>query len=385
MKKFVELIQRVYTERYQTVIDRILKSKMPVAYLSIRTLSNAIEIVEDLRKQGMNITNLVTTTVPPEDLKVDFNLVQLADFNKIQPRPEYIFTVDRTWDVTNARVAKKTAPDCKIISMVLLYNDHTNIYETFMSHLTDLQGVYESLIDETSRRTFCGYWLGNICNRFDELVYSDMPHYFCEGFIPPKGGVVIEGGSYDGGSATIFAEMGYKVYGFELEKGNYEKIKPIAREKNFVIENLGLGAAKGELKFTPTPNGPGSYINAAGSEVAKITTIDAYVRENALPRVDFIKLDVEGSELNVLRGATVTINRFKPILAISAYHKWDDFWVLMNFIKSVRPDYKFALRQFPENREGIPSMFGAASDDYLYDFGLEIDWRDFYECVLFAR
>ena len=131
--------------------------------------------------------------------------------------------------------------------------------------------------------------------------------------------------------------------------------------------------------------GSGNSWNAKGADVSQVTTIDAYARENNLPSVDFIKLDVEGAELDVLQGATSTIARFKPILAISAYHKVDDFWVLMNFVKSIRPDYEFAMRQGAETPEEEPAHFPNGVAEYYYSLGLEPQIRYFWECVLFAR
>ena len=66
-------------------------------------------------------------------------------------------------------------------------------------------------------------------------------------------------------------------------------------------------------------------MNSDGADVVQIMSIDSYVAEKKLPRVDFIKLDVEGAELDTLKGAATTIARFKPILALSAYHKWETF------------------------------------------------------------
>ena len=98
-----------------------------------------------------------------------------------------------------------------------------------------------------------------------------------------------------------------------------------------------------------------------------------------------IKLDVEGAELDVLRGAAATIVRFKPILALSAYHKFDDFWVLMNFVKSLRSDYEFALRHSYDSPEDVPINFSEKYINYLTSLGLEAGARSYGECVLFAR
>jgi FkbM family methyltransferase len=55
-----------------------------------------------------------------------------------------------------------------------------------------------------------------------------------------------------------------------------------------------------------------------------LTTIDKLVAELGLPKVDFIKMDIEGAEPNALRGARGTLERWHPKLSISAYHKPND-------------------------------------------------------------
>ena len=380
MKKFVELIQRVHQERFSIVIGKIIAEKIPVAFLSLAPIENVADKIKNLVKDGINVTDLITgTSAPPLAAEqFDINITPLNEVSSMQPRPKYIFTLDPT----DARVAVKYVPDC-----ITLYPTSKNtdpIYETFMNHLTDLREVYESLIDEDSKKTFCGWWLGNISQNFGELAFSNNQHYILEGFIPKRDDIFIDVGACDGGTAAYFSDMGYKVYAFEMDKKNFEKAKLVAEEKKFVIENLGLGSYKHQMRYTA--QGSMSKFNPKGEEVANITTLDAYVRENDISRVDFIKFDVEGAEMDVLQGATTTISRFKPILAISAYHKWDDFWVLMKYVKSIRSDYEFAMRQYRSSLEDLqPSESNLKLENYLYSLGLDVKVCWYNECVLFAR
>ncbi len=301
----------------------------------------------------------------------------MSDAAEIYPQPEYIFTLSEI----DARFAIKNFPNSKVISLDWGNSDH--IYETFMAHIDDLSEVYESLIDEASRKTFRGYWLGRISNRGGEIVYSNAAHYLIDGFIPESGAIVFDCGVFDGGTATVFTEMGYKVYGFEIDRINYERSLKVAEEKNFVVENLGLGSYKHVAKYTPT-GGSDNKLIENGAAIVAVTTIDAYARENNMPRVDFIKMDCEGAELDILKGAKTSIARFKPILALSAYHKLDDFWTLMNFVKSIRPDYEFAMRQSYETPEEEPFNFRSGVDHFIA-LGLEPHRQTVGECVLFAR
>ena len=261
-------------------------------------------------------------------------------------------------------------PDAKIITHAPEIWGQTNdtlVFDVFIKHLPELLDVYESLIDEESKKTFCGYWRGMISNRISEIVCANTPQYICPGFLPKKDDILIDCGVYDGGTSLRFVNMGCKVYGFELDEKIFKVAAELAKKRNFVVENFGLG----------------SFKHVANS--IQMTTIDSYVGEKNLPRVDFIKMDVEGAELDILKGAAITIMKYKPILALSAYHKLDDFWTLMNFVKSLRPDYEFAMRQYATTIEDVSSFFPESVISFLKSFDLEINLPDYNECVLFAR
>lgn len=77
-------------------------------------------------------------------------------------------------------------------------------------------------------------------------------------------------------------------------------------------------------------------------------------KENALPRVDSIKADIEGYERYMLMGAQETLRRFAPKLALCTYHLPDDPEVLSELIliKQANPDYNIVLK----TKSGIASV-----------------------------
>lgn len=74
-----------------------------------------------------------------------------------------------------------------------------------------------------------------------------------------------------------------------------------------------------------------------------VTMLDDVVSERRLASVDFIKMDVEGGEVDALKGARQTILRHGPRLAISVYHLARDLPDVVAAIRQARPDYQFFL------------------------------------------
>lgn len=74
-------------------------------------------------------------------------------------------------------------------------------------------------------------------------------------------------------------------------------------------------------------------------ESISLTTIDKLVTELKLDRVDFIKMDIEGSERKALAGAKGTLTQFKPRLAISSKHFADDVKTIPEIVSSMVPSY----------------------------------------------
>ena len=67
MERFIELIEQIHKERFDAVINKIVAEKIPVAFLSIAPLENAVEVVKNLRAQNLNVATLLNPIPPPLD------------------------------------------------------------------------------------------------------------------------------------------------------------------------------------------------------------------------------------------------------------------------------------------------------------------------------
>lgn len=103
-----------------------------------------------------------------------------------------------------------------------------------------------------------------------------------------------------------------------------------------------------ERKTTLTFNvnsdfGYASSVDANGKEVVCADSIDNILAGRP---ATYIKLDVEGSELETLKGAVNTIKKYRPKMAVSLYHRPEDIIVLPLFIESLGMDYRYYIRHY---------------------------------------
>lgn len=172
-----------------------------------------------------------------------------------------------------------------------------------------------------------------------------------------KGDTVIDAGGCWGDTALYFAnKVGPtgKVYSFEFIPNNIS------------IFNLNMDAnphLKSQIELVTHPlsdvsdqkifykdDGPASIIELSPfsdqTGTTSTLTIDAFVTQNNIQKVDFIKLDIEGAEPKALQGALETIRKFKPKLAIAIYHSMDDLCNIPNWILDLNLGYELYLDHF---------------------------------------
>jgi FkbM family methyltransferase len=104
--------------------------------------------------------------------------------------------------------------------------------------------------------------------------------------------------------------------------------------------NAAVGAKRGKLRFQASGD-EGARLAADGNAVVECVPIDDLATE-AEPT--FIKMDIEGAELDALEGARRSIQTHRPILSICVYHKQNDLWRIPLFINTLVEDYRLSLR-----------------------------------------
>ncbi len=98
-----------------------------------------------------------------------------------------------------------------------------------------------------------------------------------------------------------------------------------------------------KLRIDPTASAKDTFVRTienAQTIDAPLTTIDKLVAELRLPRVDFIKMDIEGAERKAIVGGKNTIAKFRPRMALCIYHVKGDEIMVPQLVHDVLPDYK---------------------------------------------
>jgi FkbM family methyltransferase len=209
--------------------------------------------------------------------------------------------------------------------------------------------------DGFPRRRRHGYAVGGTVVESDLGAIVDCfvrEQYRLEGRVEVHAGdVVLDVGAYKGESSVWLAGQAGSaglVLAFEPN--------PVARvflERNAAhAVNAGIGqiqvlasAAGSDLRcasFISTAESC-SRLDAGGDLTVNVTTLDNTVLDQRLATVDFIKMDIEGGEIDALKGASRTLLLYAPRLAVSVYHLARDLPDAVATIKSLRPGYRFFL------------------------------------------
>ncbi|HET7696960.1 MAG TPA: FkbM family methyltransferase [Vicinamibacterales bacterium] len=196
---------------------------------------------------------------------------------------------------------------------------------------------------------------------FDGLARPvDHPQYFPPDLFAWRDDEwIVDGGAYDGDTVRTLSQLYGSRFGHllavEPDPGNFARLQAVVEQlppdvrARVDCRQVALGAEARTLYLDATGTAASAARTdaAAGAVAVQAETIDALVGQE---RPTFIKLDIEGFEVEALHGARGTIRRHDPILAVCVYHVQDHLWKIPLMLRSWRDDYAYFLR--PHNEEG---------------------------------
>ncbi len=211
-----------------------------------------------------------------------------------------------------------------------------------------IDGVLNYLADETSIDTF-----RKLIHMRQYYEVSDIPNYnYFDQYFPrdiiqfSDDEVFVDGGGFTGDTLLSFCKLcpKYKrIITFEPDQRNllrlHKKVRHISR---LDIIEAGLSDRNGVGNFRTDPAGMySSVVNEETGISIKLVQLDSVPE---CQEATFIKMDIEGAEMDALRGGSKLIKRNKPKLAICIYHSNEDVLRIAEFIHELVPEYRIYMR-----------------------------------------
>jgi FkbM family methyltransferase len=155
---------------------------------------------------------------------------------------------------------------------------------------------------------------------------------FLKHYSPKPGDILIDAGGYNGHISILLSQLvgpSGRVIAFEPDPGNralFRENMKLNDCNNIVLVDKGLWVEDATLEFNSNSSKASSvYYKAGDARTIKIeaTSLDIFVQQNSLERCQYIKMNIEGSEIMALRGATEILRKFRPTLCITTDHVVD--------------------------------------------------------------
>ncbi len=228
-------------------------------------------------------------------------------------------------------------------------------FELFSRSRLEIKSFKESLGDDESKKLF-----DQILHYREHGQILDMPiprplneQYLAKEYLtPPKELRIIDLGACQGENLNDFLNAGHLFidgFLFEPDIRNMNVLKnrlQLLGLNSLECHPLGAWSETTTLKFSATGNAAAT-LSGVGDASVNVVALDDFIPLDYSP--NFVKMDIEGAEMQALEGMTSLIEIHRPHLAISVYHKPSDLWTIGNFLRQRFPSfYSFYLRMYGE-------------------------------------
>jgi len=190
-----------------------------------------------------------------------------------------------------------------------------------------------------------------------------------------KGDVVFDVGANSGYFTTLFAKLVSscgEVHAFEPVPETYSLLlkNTLNKMPNIRPNNLAVGENRGNavISYNLNDSEKASLVHSFDSKAKHaevlVISLDDYVQENNIRKIDFVKCDVEGFELNALKGMKKTLAMHRPQISIEVTLKDQEKLELINLLESLGYNtFRKIEKDFPHYE---PKKKTEQQEDYFY-------------------
>ncbi len=163
--------------------------------------------------------------------------------------------------------------------------------------------------------------------------------------------IIIDCGAFEGETSAAIQRLlpSSEIYAFEPLTNAFDRLTELSK-LNPGIHAIKMGTWDSSGISSLRIAGEGSRVGSAaevdnpGEQEIRLISIDEFVENKKIGRVDIIKMNIEGAELPSLKGARRTIDSFHPLLSICAEHQPSDMWQIPTYLKATHADYSLSFK-----------------------------------------
>lgn len=336
----------------------------------------------DIAKSLINFFGVVVFSISPEKririsnqlpLKKNWSFIKIEELiERSKSKNKTVLVIDFNDNLAGKNIAKKlesrgvTVRDC-LFAMHQLNLVHTYLTikeerQYVLDNLNEFKKISECFGDFLSKKTLFSRLKSILTLDRTALIEVSFPmitfmnnYSNIAGIVVRDDEVFVDAGAANGDTVSQF---------FHLSRGNYRKIHAFEPDsKNFLSLQMlceylpntksyfaGLGEAEGSMDFYEYPEnrfGSNFFEKSAPNQVKTVRKIMKL--DDVLDDASLIKIDVEGWESNVIKGAANIFQKSKPNLTISAYHYPNDIIEILTTVNAICKYKNIGLRHYSSN------------------------------------
>lgn len=269
-----------------------------------------IEIKNTLQKIGFKKKNIIT---------IDNNSFNIFKFNREE--------LKKLKNIQNKIIKGKSIFNKIIRSRTSDNNSLDDIKKYYLKEIKNLKDEYFEFIDFSKINTFfdVGFYRGDVSKKF----------------------IQIKKNKFD------------KIYAFDVQR---VAKKQILKNKKIIFNKFAISNNNKSVfvKKLYDKELPGTFCikkKKQNFRKQKAISLDEFIKKKKITKVDFVKLDIEGFEINALKGMKYTIKKFTPTIAVAIYHTNKDFYQIPELILEYNKNYKLYFNHYTESRDGSVMYF----------------------------